>query len=172
MHYFYHYKLEDWKILELKQEIDQVVKDYSNLVDPSVYNISTKNGDQYHLNHDCVGKYPKSEQTMREIIKDCLGKTAIQIANAWTVYGKKGGWHSIHNHSEYTGNDICTVTYLDVGQETIREAGNFFYFDGKVPQKFTPSTGDVVIFPASMYHGTYPQSSDNRQTLNIDFYNE
>jgi hypothetical protein len=168
MEYFYHYQLSVNKVKELKEEIDHVVQSHSDKLDPSVFSISTQNGDQYHLNHNCRSKYPKSEQTLKDIIFECLEQTNLYIANAWAVYGKKGGYHTIHSHNPHVTQDICTVTYLEVGDEE-KPGGDFYYIMNGEAKHFTPSTGDVLVFPTFLYHGTYPQTSDIRQTLNVDF---
>ena len=168
MEYFYHYQLCDDKIKEMRDEINQVVERYSDKVEG---NISTMYSNQYHLNDECRGKFPISLQVLKDIIADCLGETNVYMSNGWTVYGKRGGYHVVHRHNLESKDikDICTVTYLDVGEEDEWHCGNLFFFIKGEARNFTPSTGDVIVFPGSMYHGTYPQTSEMRQTLNIDF---
>tara|TARA_X000001036_G_scaffold289346_1_gene268816 strand:- start:2663 stop:3208 length:546 start_codon:yes stop_codon:yes gene_type:complete len=168
MEYLYQFRLSPDKTKEIKEELDYIVDTYSNKVGE---NISTKVSDQYHLNHDCRGKYSKTIDELKSMVFECLGETDLYITNGWVVYGKPGGYHVMHRHNfpDKPNKDICTVTYLDVGKEEEYHCGAFYYIMNGEHYTYQPVPGDVLIFSPTIWHGTYPQTSEVRQTLNIDF---
>lgn len=169
MEYFYHYAIGDDLINTIKKEVDDVVKASQLLVNKKTYNISTCIGDQYHLNtKSTLGMIPQAIKTIKGVIAHCLKEEVIHVNNCWTVYGKKGGYHTVHRHNDL--EDFCSVLYLEVQEEDDPTSqGAFFYFIDGECRRHEPMTGDLLIFPATMWHGTYPQGRDHRHTLNIDF---
>lgn len=167
--YFFHYALDDNTIQQIKDEVDNAVVKSNYYVDDKVSDISTTKGKQYHLNDAGAIEYiPTALCKLNEIIYHALPVSNCVLKSAWTVYGEKGAFHTVHRHNDLA--DICTLVYLDVEKEELpHKHGAFFYFlDGEC-KTHHPMTGDVLIFPATMWHGTYPQSTDSRHTLNMDF---
>jgi hypothetical protein len=170
--YFFHYALDNNIVEKMREEVNLAVKETKFYVDDSIYNISTTKGSQYHLNDERSIKYLEvTLSKLSEIVRHSLNPKNACVSSAWTVYGKKGSFHTVHRHNDLA--DICTVVYLDVEKEKNPEKyGAFFYFIDGDCKTHHPMTGDVLIFPATMWHGTYPQDADNRHTLNIDFSHE
>lgn len=97
---------------------------------------------------------------------------------AWTVVGGMGGFHTLHDHDVL--DNICSVLYLKCGKEISSPFGEtYFILDANCRNKnlinfekkvtISPSEGDLLLFPSHILHGTYPQTSELRQTLNVDF---
>ncbi|WLW37196.1 putative 2OG-Fe(II) oxygenase [Synechococcus phage S-MS29] len=169
MEYFYHYAIGDDLVKKIKKEVDDAVNASRLLVNRETWDISTCIGDQYHLNtKETVAMLPQAIKTIKEVIAHCLKEETLYVSNCWTVYGKKGGYHTVHRHNVL--EDMCSVLYLEVEKEENPSSQGAFYFfiDGEC-RRHEPMTGDLLIFPATMWHGTYPQGRDHRHTLNIDF---
>ena len=62
---------------------------------------------------DGIQYLPMTIQTIGDIVCDSrkVKEHALSLVSAWTVYGKKGGYHTVHKHSGQQQN-VCTVTYL------------------------------------------------------------
>ena len=107
---------------------------------------------------------------VKEMIVHSTGAKNLKLASAWTVYGEEGTYHTMHQHN--TNNDICSVIYLDVEEEIFpAKNGSFYYFMDGV-KLFPPGVGDVLIFHATLWHGSYPQKTKMRHVLNLDFTHE
>lgn len=173
MEYFYHYKLTPEKLDILKKEVNCAVENTQLFVDPIDDNISTQISPQYHFNDpDGIQYLPMTIQTIGDIVCDSrkVKEHALSLVSAWTVYGKKGGYHTVHKHSGQQQN-VCTVTYLDVQPEEYPlRNGTFFFFIGGELKEMAPESGDIYIFSNNMYHGTYPQDRDHRHTLSMDWH--
>ena len=170
--YFYHYKLTPERTNQFKLDVDAAVgKSKLPPLDPTVLDISTVGGLQHHLMEPVI---TPMIDTVIETVKDIvvhsliLDRTKLHLASAWTVYGEKGAYHTMHRHND--NDDICTVIYLDVEPEPVpHKHGTFIYWYENKLHLFGPEIGDVLIFPAKTWHGTYPQTADKRHTLNLDF---
>ena len=176
--YFFRYWINDPLLEKIKEEVNEAKDTYDSLVSKEKHNISTCGSKQYDLSPKVASdKLVQTNKTLKEIIKDSLDKEVF-YKTAWSVIGTKGGYHTVHNHNNYvngafgqtTDKDICTVLYLDVEpEERPWEQGTFFYWKDNTFYEVEPKSGDLLVFPADLYHGTYPQSAETRWTLNIDF---
>ena len=166
--YFYHYRLNDPK--PFKSDVDAAVKECGlECLNPHIMDISTSlHGKQYHLMEEQTVPYLNGiVSQVKKMIDDSLNVKNIKLASAWTVYGEKGTFHTMHQHN--TNNDICSVIYLDVQEEIApHKYGSFYYYLDGI-KLFPPGIGDVLIFPATLWHGSYPQQTDMRHVLNLDF---
>lgn len=97
---------------------------------------------------------------------------------AWTVTGGEGGFHSIHDHKSQDG--ICSVLYLRCEKEIMSPFGEtYFVLNAECHNNdlitspktisIAPEEGNIILFPSYVLHGTYPQSSKIRNTLNVDY---
>ena len=169
--YFYHYRLNDPK--KFKSDVDEAVNDCGlDCLNPHLFDISTSlQGKQYHLMDKKTLPYLFwIVKEVKEMIVHATGAKNLKLASAWTVYGEEGTYHTMHQHN--TNNDICSVIYLDVEEEIFpAKNGSFYYFLDGV-KLFPPGVGDVLIFPATLWHGSYPQKTKMRHVLNLDFTHE
>lgn len=97
---------------------------------------------------------------------------------AWTVIGGKGGFHTIHDHKRQDG--ICSILYLKCRKELMTPFGETYFvlnadchnndlINLKKTVTIPPEEGNIILFPSYILHGTYPQTSEMRQSLNVDF---
>lgn len=96
----------------------------------------------------------------------------LEVCNLWTVIGARGTFHRIHRHNELGIRHYSIVLYTHVDDSDDELSGAFYAVlntDGENDYiEFAPETGDILMFPVWMPHGTYPQTTEHRQTLNID----
>ena len=90
----------------------------------------------------------------------------VELIASWTCIGKKGTYHTAHKHN--TNDDLVAVLYLACPEATYPDGAIYFIENNEV-YRHMPVTGDLLIFPATTIHGTYPQGEGLRQTLNMDF---
>jgi len=161
-HYLYKERLPAPE--KYKNLIDQLIKKES--IEPiDNANKSTVNGTQYLLFEQIAGLTEVVQLIQAKILKYLHLKTTV--ASAWTVLGEKGGYHVCHKHNDT--DDISTVLYLAVPEETNNKQGAIYFFAENNLNVHIPKVGELLIFPVTMHHGTYPQGEGLRQTLNIDF---
>jgi len=97
---------------------------------------------------------------------------------SWTVTGGEGGFHAIHDHKYQDG--ICSVLYLRCEKEIMPPFGEtYFVLNAEYHNNdlitspktisIAPEEGNILLFPSYVLHGTYPQSSKIRNTLNVDY---
>lgn len=96
----------------------------------------------------------------------------LRETTIWTCVGKKGSYHTVHNHNSarnYYSNYVSTTIYLQT-PEMVGTDGLFYSFfrNNQIVVK-PPSVGKILIFPIWLFHGTYPQPEGDRQTLNLTF---
>tara|TARA_R100001463_G_scaffold21796_1_gene52365 strand:+ start:52 stop:528 length:477 start_codon:yes stop_codon:yes gene_type:complete len=141
-----------------KKIIDGLVKKNTSI---NLSDLSTKgkNSKQFFLDD-----FSKLEKISNDI-QFFLNKK-LKLIRAWTVYGRKGSYHTIHRHNEKHYPHLATVIYLKVPK---KEPGDFTYILNEGYDFITPKEGDIFIFPIHIIHGTYPQGEGLRQTLNLDF---
>ena len=92
----------------------------------------------------------------------------LDMLAAWAVAGQFDSFHTMHSHSS-NASHIATVTYLDLPVCSPHKPGTFYALVNNKIIHIDPVVGDVLIFPARIFHGTYPQSDGLRLTLNLDF---
>jgi hypothetical protein len=132
---------------------------------------------QYCLLSTFKKDYKKIEPIKEKIIyyinKAFNKKINPVLLSAWTVLGKKNGYHLPHKHNGYDRPHVATVLYLNTPKHTDDEAGNFYWFfrkDNEIQlHHHKPRQGDLIIFPIWVWHGSVPQNDGLRQTLNLDF---
>jgi hypothetical protein len=128
---------------------------------------STQNGIQYELSESKnIEKMSPIISKVEEEIYSKLGIKHLKVCSAWTVLGRKGTYHTCHKHN--TNDDISTVLYLETPIFNPPH-GSFYFFDDGEVWDFHPQKGDLIIFPVTTFHGTYPQGRGLRQTLNLNF---
>ncbi|AOO10536.1 hypothetical protein RW03080701_167 [Synechococcus phage S-RIM8] len=160
-----YFKIEN--VDEYKTLIDKLIVE-ENLEDISK-EYTTKYGLQYNLYHS---ERARNELTpITDIIVKKIKETSNQISNAdliaaWTCIGKKGTYHTAHKHN--TNNDLVAVLYLECPEASYPDGAIYFIENNEV-YRHMPETGDLLVFPATTIHGTYPQGEGLRQTLNMDF---
>ena len=169
--------LKDWII---KDSIE--VKDFRRQVDSVVLNLNQEkenisthgdNSKQYFF--DDFNKIKNISENIQTIILKHLKEISLELLSAWTVYGEKYGYHEIHQHNPETTNHLSSVTFLDIPSNIDKNLSGdlFFILRNKNNElryfRFQPKIGDLFFFPAHVFHGTFPQSEGNRQTINLDF---
>jgi hypothetical protein len=165
-------------ITSIKSTVDDLIERYpQNKIDPKEENISTsQHGDQYILSQFLNNELKKISDDIKSIIENRYN-CKLKAGSCWAVYGHEWCWHDAHQHSN-TSNGISSVIYLTnpikTEQEKIDRRGCFYWFEFDIFQKLElkihhPTEGDVLFFPNTIFHGTFPQSKGLRQTLNIDF---
>jgi hypothetical protein len=97
----------------------------------------------------------------------------IQCVQAWVNDSKQNEFYPAHNHPL---NELVCLTFLKVDLSEKSEFdtkgkvhnGSIVFYHGDLPSGFgnsafhyLPSTGDVLIFPASLLHSTYPIIGNN-----------
>lgn len=161
--YFYCIRgIPDLEVDYFRNLISRTISD--ELLDQST-NKSTRKGIQYELYPP-----PKKISSLVSFVQKQVTvtlKSSVELVSAWTIYGEENTYHSCHRHN--TNDDICTVFYLDVNYEPNKDDGYLYFFKDGECHHHEPKKGDLLIFPATMYHGTYPQPPGQRQTLNMDF---
>ena len=169
--------MKDWivsdsiDISNYKEQVDSIVLNLKQIKE----NISTfgENSKQYVFNN--FNDINNISENIKKLIQSHLKNFSLELLSAWTVYGEKYGYHEIHQHNSENINHISSVTFLDVPNniDTNLPGDLFFILRNENDKldclKFKPKIGDIYFFPAHVFHGTYPQSEGNRQTINLDF---
>ena len=169
------------------ESLHQNSKDYSTSGNAKQFWIE-KGGDESF--HHKSKEYENIELRFRKQIYAKLksvsllkkGVTGLHQKSAWTIIGEEGSYHTIHNHSVSTMDEISTVLYLNVPESKCEDKSNYIFlvlhtdpsnhFTTKGCPSFhhiKPEVGKVLIFPHHIPHGTYPQTKGIRQTFNIDY---
>ena len=158
--------LKDWII---KDSIE--VKDFRRQVDSVVLNLNQEkenisthgdNSKQYFF--DDFNKIKNISENIQTIILKHLKEISLELLSAW-----------IHQHNPETTNHLSSVTFLDIPSNIDKNLSGdlFFILRNKNNElryfRFQPKIGDLFFFPAHVFHGTFPQSEGNRQTINLDF---
>ena len=96
-----------------------------------------------------------------------LQNKKFNLLEGWTVYGRQGGYHMVHNHGIL--NHVSVVIYL----KTPKQEGQFYYFllnNNEIEcDEIQPEEGMMIVMPTKTLHGSYPQAKGLRHTLNLDF---
>lgn len=116
----------------------------------------------YHLNK-MIEKYVQTNlENHNKKIK------RVHLSQLWINFQKQHEFNPHHKH----GGKLSFVIYIDI-PKGVKEAYKkndvdwqmnckglfeFRYFD--TPMSISPSTGDVIIFPADLDHGVYPFDND------------
>ena len=172
---YYIDKIEDFIMALFKIEnVDEYKTLIGNLiVEENLEDISkeytTKYGVQYNLYHSERAREALTPLTnvIIEKIKQVSNQIKkVELIASWTCIGKKGTYHTAHKHN--TNDDLVAVLYLACPEATYPDGAIYFIENNEV-YRHMPETGDLLIFPATTIHGTYPQGEGLRQTLNMDF---
>ena len=162
--YFHHFSLDIDLTDNYKKIIDDIIV---HDIPIDITYKSTQYGIQYELFRE---KYfeqlnPITSKIKEKIYSELRVKN-LKLCSAWTVLGKRGTYHTCHRHN--TNTDISSVLYLESPDSNFPSGAFYFFADEKV-YDFQPKKGDLIIFPVTMFHGSYPQGDGLRQTLNMDF---
>ena len=144
-------------------------------------------------------EYKKIEKKYSQIVLNTLKSSNIldfnskfidiEATSAWTVIGKEGSYHTVHDHGQRRLPAISAVLYLKVpdsipspksenvltiGKDEIylilhTDPSDYYYEPTPNIYHVKPKVGTLLIFPPHIPHGTYPQNKGIRQTFNIDF---
>ena len=101
---------------------------------------------------------------------------AYQIKGCWSVLLKPGGFHVDHVHPQGWISSACYIHTPKVSEDSQRKEGWIRFGQppvqppGGLSAEFfvKPQPGRLVLFPAWMWHGTVPFTSDERR-LTIAF---
>jgi hypothetical protein len=168
----YFYKFNISNIDKCTKIINDIIKNIRPEDETTCSYKSTQKGTQYNLKH-FVHYFHDILFCIEECIKSCLN-CSVKLESIWTIIGEHGTYHTIHRHSKYI-DKVSVVLYLQVPSEQVSPEGSIYFFDdnadnySKSIKIVTPKIGDLIIFPSSIFHGTYPQGHGTRQTLNMDF---
>lgn len=113
---------------------------------------------------------------LKNLLKDCLLKeklieadNEIEILHCWTVIGYENCFHKMHRHNDYKlSKDLSVVYYSAVSEVDTNKPGTFFAIINDEIIEYDPNIYDTLVFPVTVYHGTYPQGKGKRQTVNFD----
>ena len=179
---------KDWVIgtninlLNFKQIVDECVKDQHPINDKTLSTHGPKSL-QFSINEN--GKINTVSDSLAKVILAIFKQIDknynfnLKLKAAWTIYGQKYGFHTFHCHDNgdqaKTYNVLSTVLFLEVPEKIEIDLPGSLSFvlrdeNNKVNvEPYTVNKGDFFIFPAHVFHGTYPQSEGLRQTLNLEF---
>lgn len=176
---------KDW-LIKSNLKINNCKKIIKNVTDnliPIDLKLKSTRGN-YSKQYDLLLEFKKNNElkSLLNIIKNHIFETLktqinykfdLEIVSAWTVYGKKGSYHTVHRHNDRKNLHISTILYLDIPKNFNDSDGAFYFFLNKNNDieinTIIPKISDFIIMPVWIYHGVYPQTKGLRQTLNIDF---
>ena len=163
----------------INSEVESAINEHDLKNDKDGKSTSGENGLQYELRpfinqFTFIENLTKiAEKTVREkgLITD---NQTLEVCSLWSVIGGKGTYHRIHRHNKLGIDHYSMVVYTHVDQTQDELSGCFYAVlnDGEENDfiEFSPEQGDVLMFPVWVCHGTYPQTTEKRQTLNLDFF--
>jgi len=96
---------------------------------------------------------------------------AYRVESCWSVWLKPGGYHIDHVHPQGWISSACYIATPKVAEDGERKEGWIRFGQPRVQppgglpaEHFVqPRPGRLVLFPAWMWHGTVPFSSDERR---------
>ena len=96
---------------------------------------------------------------------------AYRLNGCWSVWLKPGGYHVDHVHPQGWISSACYVATPKAAEDSIRKEGWIRFGQpavqppgGLAAEHFVqPRPGRLVLFPAWMWHGTVPVTSDERR---------
>ena len=177
--------MEDWIENHRLESTDKIISEINEIIQKHNIESNTdgksttgSNSSQYELGSH-IKEFSFAEPLAKIVEstlqrKDLLSSSEkVEICNLWAVYGGHGAFHRIHRHNELGVKHYSMVVYTHVDQSEDEISGAFFAVLNTEGEndfiEFAPETGDILIFPVWICHGTYPQSSQKRITLNLDF---
>ena len=161
----------------MKKRINKAIKD-KDLKDISKENTTCRgNFKQYILD----GVIEEDDvDFIKAQVRDIIEKNEIldykfdlEFSIAWTAIGKKGSFHIPHTHSRDVPVDVLSTTIYLSANETDESDDGYFYHVWREEcngvEYTRPEPGMMLLFPNWLVHGTLPQGSGTRQTLNLSF---
>jgi hypothetical protein len=174
-----HFTIDNNIIFSVRKEIDECLEKNNIVADNKNYLSTTgTNSYQYKLNNfvQNISSIEQIKQITENFLKknDIIdNKESLKIMSCWTVIGYDASYHRLHRHNNYQIKHFSTVIYLDCIKSKNVYSGCFYAVLKKNNEMkdivFQPTIGDALVFPVWILHGTYPQDSYRRQTLNIDY---
>jgi len=188
--------IDDDKLNEIKKSISSTIKE--NSLESRIFGKSCQgNIKQYNL-FSFIDKsiaFFLQEKIKDCLLEHNLInlETSLTLTNCWTCIGYKNSYHIAHNHTltrpggalRVEPRVVSATLYLssplkegDCSNPMSENHSNmhdsisgFFYFFAKpyLINHVMPELGKLIIFPSWLVHGTYPQISGKRQTLNLSF---
>jgi hypothetical protein len=182
---------EDWlvvskistnDVLFLKKMVDALIDKFN--IESCTHNKSTtgEGAKQYdlfnYMNDSCFGLplVDKVRSEVRTVLeRENRLSRYFTLKTAWTIFGYENSFHKIHNHNPKDYKHIAVVIYLNIPDVIDQNRSGAFYAvlqdSSKINRNFIhyPDSGDMLIFPNWIYHGSEPQTCGLRQTLNLDF---
>ena len=180
----YHVKVKEEDLSNIKKLCEKdpdklKVKDLAGHIDDEFV------VDQFKLSNILKDYFPGFEKTWKHFYGTDIPK--FEIADAWVNFMKAGDFNPPHIHT----NDLSSVIFLNIPDELKKEnlehynkgiksrgPGALVFYDG-LPRhyfnnmiEFSPQTGDMFIFPASLPHWVFPFKSNIERislAFNIDF---
>jgi hypothetical protein len=172
------HKLSTDSAQKIVDEIGETIKKFNVESDTKGKSTTGKNSLQYELlayieNFQFTAPLTQvAENTLRS--KGLLSSTQkLEICSLWSVFGGKGTFHRVHRHNRVGVDHYSMVVYAHADSTNDETSGAFFAVlndnDENDFIEFAPETGDILMFPVWICHGTYPQQTEKRITLNLDF---
>tara|TARA_R110000823_G_scaffold48181_3_gene122628 strand:- start:187 stop:741 length:555 start_codon:yes stop_codon:yes gene_type:complete len=166
---------------------DSSYEDYKKL--KFVFGTSAVGGPTFwHENGQSTNLPMEMEGELRTVAEHVLEGTPIKIGkmnSAWIREYGPGGFSRCHHHTKKNHGVFTMCIYFDEAEQehegdelspaTNRHApGNLYCVlprsnQTAICRTFAPAPGRVVIFPATMFHGTVP-CRKSRQVLVADFH--
>ena len=87
----------------------------------------------------------------------------LEVTDAWFEHSKKGMFHEPHTHGPKGYSCVCFIDYDPAVHSPTKFIAPFNNFITGEPLTFVPENikeGSLIIFPASVLHFTYPNTSD------------
>lgn len=188
--------IDDNKLNQIKKSISSTIK--KNSLESRIFGKSCQgNMKQYNLYNffDKNIAFFLQEKVRGCLVEHNLimPDTSLTLTNCWTCIGYKNSYHIAHNHTltrpggtiRVEPRVVSATLYLssplkegDCSNPTSENhskmhdsIAGFFYFFTKphLINLVMPEVGKLIIFPSWIVHGTYPQISGKRQTLNLSF---
>jgi predicted 2-oxoglutarate/Fe(II)-dependent dioxygenase YbiX len=105
--------------------------------------------------------------------KKLIGGKRVRFSGSWSVRLVDGGFHSNHVH---TRGWISSALYLSLPEKVLGDEGWLTLGEppaelglGLPPTRMIePKTGQLVLFPSWMFHGTRPFPKGERLTVAFD----
>lgn len=188
--------IDDHKLNQIRKNISSTIK--KNSIESRIFGKSCQgNIKQYNLFNlidNDIAIFLK-EKVRSCLVEHNLirSETSLTLTNCWSCIGYKNSYHVAHNHTLtrpggtlkveprvvsatlYLSSPLkygdCSNPMSEDHHKMHDSIAGFFYFFAKpyLINYVMPEVGKIVIFPSWLVHGTYPQISGKRQTLNLSF---